>query len=249
MLRHPCILGDPQKRGARSEVVPNKGEQNQKWLPHPCFLSGPKEDRNAMPPVHSQRSRKKQGKTKSGPQTKGNKIRCGYNTLTFSKAQRRAEILCHPYILGDSKQRGGKSKAVPDNWKQNQKWLRHPCHLSGPIGGGNATPHLHSRGSPTKGEQKQKWSPTKGKQIWLPSPCLLMSPKEGQNATPALNSRRSQTKGSKTKTGPRQRTIKSGVATSPLRSWGPKGGQNRYFTLAFSGILNKGEQNQNWSPT
>ena len=46
MLRHPCILRDPQRqvRGAKSEVVPNKGEQNQKcnkgeenekWLPHP----------------------------------------------------------------------------------------------------------------------------------------------------------------------------------------------------------------------
>ena len=46
MLRHPCILGDPlrQARGAKLEVVPNKGEQNQKWLPHPwggrVFVSG-----------------------------------------------------------------------------------------------------------------------------------------------------------------------------------------------------------------
>ena len=33
MLRHPCILGAPQQeaRGAKSEIVPNKGEQNQKW--------------------------------------------------------------------------------------------------------------------------------------------------------------------------------------------------------------------------
>ena len=31
MLRHPCILGGPQRqaRGAKSDVVPNKGEQNQ----------------------------------------------------------------------------------------------------------------------------------------------------------------------------------------------------------------------------
>ena len=35
MLRHPYILGDLQQRGAKSEVVPNKREQNQKWLPHP----------------------------------------------------------------------------------------------------------------------------------------------------------------------------------------------------------------------
>ena len=33
LLRHPCIHG-----------VPNKGEQNQKWPPHPCLL-GPKRGR------------------------------------------------------------------------------------------------------------------------------------------------------------------------------------------------------------
>ena len=62
MLHHPCILGDPQQRGTKSEVaasplpsqgpkrgrkccitlafsgVPNIGEQNHKWLPHPCLL-------------------------------------------------------------------------------------------------------------------------------------------------------------------------------------------------------------------
>ena len=31
MLRHPCILRDPQQR-----------EQNQKWLPHPCLLGAQK---------------------------------------------------------------------------------------------------------------------------------------------------------------------------------------------------------------
>ena len=30
-------------RGAKAEVFPNKGEQNQKWLPHPYLLGGPKE--------------------------------------------------------------------------------------------------------------------------------------------------------------------------------------------------------------
>ena len=45
MLRHPYILGDLQRqaRGAKSEGVPNKGEQNQKWLPHPYLLGSPKE--------------------------------------------------------------------------------------------------------------------------------------------------------------------------------------------------------------
>ena len=42
MLRHPCILGDPQ----------NKGGQNQKWVPHPCLLGGPKKGRNATSTLH-----------------------------------------------------------------------------------------------------------------------------------------------------------------------------------------------------
>ena len=49
MLRHPCILGDSQCQagGAKLEVVPNKGVQNQQGLPHPCLLGGPKKGRNA----------------------------------------------------------------------------------------------------------------------------------------------------------------------------------------------------------
>ena len=50
--RQNCILGDPQQRGGKSEVFPNKGEQNQKWLP----LGGPKEGGNATSPLHSRGS-------------------------------------------------------------------------------------------------------------------------------------------------------------------------------------------------
>ena len=63
-----CILGDPQTKGdkirigyltpafsgaqTRAEVLnsqgsPNKGGQNQNWLPHPCLLGGPKEGGSA----------------------------------------------------------------------------------------------------------------------------------------------------------------------------------------------------------
>ena len=73
MLHHPCIVGGPQRqaRGAKSEVgispltsrgakrgrkcpanhavseVPNakRGEQNHKWLPHPCLVRRPKRGR------------------------------------------------------------------------------------------------------------------------------------------------------------------------------------------------------------
>ena len=54
MLYHPCNLNPNAKRGEqKSEVVPNKGEQNQKWLPHPCLLRGPKEGGNATSPMGS----------------------------------------------------------------------------------------------------------------------------------------------------------------------------------------------------
>ena len=74
MLCHPSSLGGPQQRGTKSEVaasplpsqgpkkgrkcyvtrafsgVPEKEEQNQKGLPHPCLLGGPKVGRNATSP-------------------------------------------------------------------------------------------------------------------------------------------------------------------------------------------------------
>ena len=158
MLCHPCILLGPQcqARGAKPEVVPNKGEQNQKRLPHPCLLGVPKEGGNATSPVHSR-----------GSPTKRNKIRGGYLTpafswgaahcrvclacfgvracvlsfvLNFSGAQKRVEMLRHPCILGDPQRqaRGAKSEVVPNKGEQNQKWLPHPCLLGGPKEGGNA---------------------------------------------------------------------------------------------------------------
>ena len=73
MLCHPCIPG--QARGAKSEVVPYKGVQNQKWLPQPCLLGGPEEGLNAMSPVHSQGSPTPSvgRKIKSGPGQRGQK--------------------------------------------------------------------------------------------------------------------------------------------------------------------------------
>ena len=72
MLRHPCILGDPQRQPMEAK--------NQQWS-----------------------------------QTKGNKIRSGYFTRAFSRAQKRAEMLRHPCILGDPQHqaRGAKIKGGP----------------------------------------------------------------------------------------------------------------------------------------
>ena len=58
------------------------------------------------------------------------KIRSGYLTLAFSGAQKRAELLRNPCILGDPQRQA---------WGENQKWLPHPCLLGGPKEGGIAT--------------------------------------------------------------------------------------------------------------
>ena len=64
------------------------------------------------------------------PNTKhADKIRNGYLNPAFSGAEKRAELLRNPHILGrpHCKAQGG-----------NQKWLPHPCLLGGPKEGGSA---------------------------------------------------------------------------------------------------------------
>ena len=64
----------------------------------------------------------------SGTPQKRDKMRKGYHTPAFSGAHKRAELLRKHYILGGPQQR-----------RQNQKWLPHPCLLGGPKKGGIAT--------------------------------------------------------------------------------------------------------------
>ena len=265
MLHHPCILMGPQQRGPKSEVaasplpsrgpkrgqkcyitpafpwVPNKGDQNQKWLPHPYLLGGPKEVKNATSPLHCH-----------GSPTKGTKIRSGCLTLAFSGAQKRSKMLHHPCIPMGPQQRGPKSEVaasplpsrgpkrgqkcyitpafswVPNKGDQSQKWLPHPCLLGGPKEVKNGTSPLHSHGSPTKGTKIRSgcltlaFSGAQKRSKMLHHPCILM--------------------------GPQQKGPKSKVAASPLPSRGPKRGQKCYITPTFSWVPNKGDQNQKWLP-
>ena len=132
MLRNPYILGGPQRQ-ARGE--------NQKWLPHPCLLGGPKEGGSATLTLHSWRSPTPSAGRNSevatsllpsrGPKRgrkcyvsptlsevpnakRGEKLRSGCLTPPFSGAQKRAESLRNPCILG-----------VPQRQArgENQKWL------------------------------------------------------------------------------------------------------------------------------
>ena len=240
--------------------VPNKGGQNQNWLPQSYLLGGPKEGGNATSPLHSwgsptkgtNQSRPKRRRncyitaafsgvpkhrgTKSelaasilpsggpkagrnatsplhsrGSPTREDNIRIGYLNLAFSGAQKRAEMLRHPYILGGHQQRG-QIKA-------------------GPKEGGNATSPLHSRGPPTNGADQS--GPKRGRKCYI-TPAfsgvtnkggkIKAGPKEGRNATSPLHSRRSPTKGT--------------------NQSGPKRGRKCYITPAFSAVTNKGDKSK-----
>ena len=78
-LHNFCILGGSQPRG-RSET----------WLPHSLLLRSPQKGAIAMQPLHSR-----------GSPTRGYKIRSGYLTSAFSRAQKRANMLRNPYALKD----------------------------------------------------------------------------------------------------------------------------------------------------
>ena len=84
MLRHPCILQDPQTKGDKIKIgclTPafSRARKRAEMLRHPCILGD--------------------------PQTKGDKIRIGCLTSAFSGARKRAEMLRHPCILGGPQQR------------------------------------------------------------------------------------------------------------------------------------------------
>ena len=103
MLRHPYILGDPQHRGTKSEVAAS---------PLPC--RGPKRGRKCyVTPAFSGFPNAKRGEqNQKWSPTKGNKSRRGCLSPALSGAQKRAEMLRHPYILGDPQRRGTKSEVA-----------------------------------------------------------------------------------------------------------------------------------------
>ena len=73
---------------------PTKGTKSQ-MAASPLPFRGPKRGQNCyVPPAFS------------GVPNKGDTLKSGCLTLAFSGAQKRAELLHHPYILGAPQQRG-----------------------------------------------------------------------------------------------------------------------------------------------
>ena len=155
MIHHPRILGAPQRHG---------GQNQNRW--------GPQVGANATSPLHSRGSPNPWG-TKLGlvgptsgwkcyitpafrgiPKDMGEKMRIG-------GAHKWAEMLCHPYILGDPQRHG----------EQKQNWWS-------PQVGGNATTPLHSRGSPkTWGTNSELLGPTSGRKCYI-TPVFSGIPKD-----------------------------------------------------------------------
>ena len=216
--------------------------------------AGPMEGRNASSPLHS-----------SGSPTKGTKSK---------QAQKRAEMLHHPWIFGGPQQRGQNPSGpkrgqkcyitlafsgVSDKGGQNQNWMAQPCLFRGRKLGGNATSPLHSRGSRTKGRKKKR---AQKRAEMLHHLCILGGPHQrGQNQSGPKRGRkcyiprafsRVQNKGDKIKACPKE----GRNATSPLHSRGSpskrtksKWAQKRAEMLhhpSLLGVPNKGGQHQNW---
>ena len=145
------------------------------------------------------------------------------------------------------------SRGSPNNGRQNQNWLPHPCLLGSPEICNNVTSPLHSRGVakqrgtkselvasplPSRGPKKERkchvtpcilgGRQTKGgqNQNWLPHNCLLGGPEMCRNATSPRHSRGSPNKG-----GQNQKWL-----PHTLPSRGPKRGRKCHVTPAFSGI-------------
>ena len=236
------------KRGRKCYItpafsgVPNKGDK---------IKAGPKEGGNATSPLHSR-----------GSPTKGTKSK---------RAQKRAEMLHHPYILGDAQQRG-QNQSGP---KRGRKCYITPAFSGIPKKGDNQSRPKRGRkcyitpafsGVPNKGD-KIKAGPKEGGNATSPlhsrgSPkreIIKAGPKEGKNATSALHSRGSPNKwGQNQNWLPkpcllgarkwaemlRQPCILGGPQQRGQNQSGPKRAQKCYITPYILGGPQQGEQNQ-----
>ena len=153
--------------------IPNKGEQNQRWLPHPCLLGGPKEGEKATSPLHSRGSPTPSARSKirRGPQQKGTKSEVVATSLPCQRLKKRVDGLHHPCILGDPQQKGTESEVAASSMPSRGPKRGQKCYV---------TPVFSGVPNAKRGEQHQKWSPTKGEHNkWLPHPCLVRGQKRG----------------------------------------------------------------------
>ena len=144
--------------------------------------------------------------------TKGYNIGSSCLTLALSGAQRRAQMLRRPSILGDPQKREKTSKVAYEGPKTGRK-----CYV---------TPAFRGIPNAKRGEQNNKWSPRNGNKIR--SGCLNPAFSGAQERAQMLCH-------PGILRDPQQRGTTSEVAASPLPSEGPKGGRKCYVSRRGEG--------------
>ena len=230
LLRQPSILGGPQQRGAKSELaasaMPSRGPKSgRKCYVTPAFSGVPnkgEQNQNSLP----------QPCLLGGPKAGGSATSPLHSWGSPTKGS-KIRIGCLSHAFSGA-----------------QKWaevLRHPGVLEGPQQRG-AKSELAASAMPSRGPKVggsaasprcSRGSPTKGGKIRIG--CLSHAFSGAQKWAEVL--RHSCILG-----GPQQRGAKSEFAASTMPSRGPKSRRKCYVTIAFLGVPNKGEQNQNWLP-
>ena len=199
--------------GTKSEVFPHKWEQNQKWLPHPCLLGGPK---------------------------KGWKC---YVTPAFSGipniGEQNQKWLPHPSLPGGPKE-GGSAMSPLRSWGSPTEGNE---NKSGPQKGGSATSPLHSRGSRDKGTKSKvahKWAEVLRNPdvLSVPGKGFKNGRRRAPGKIPQCGCLRAVLNKKKLvlNNHPEQRGTESELAASPLPSRGPKRMRKCYVTPAFWGV-------------
>ena len=190
--------------------MPNKGEQNQRRLPLPCLIGGPKEGEMIRQPfMLGDPQRQAHGTISKVVPNKGNKNRSGKLTPAFLGAQKRAKmLLAFSGILnkGDQNQKSLPHRCLLGAQKRAEM-LRHPAILGDPQQRG-AKSEVAASPLPCLGPKRRQkcyvtsafWEDLeqRGPKLEVAtSPLPSRGRKEGGNATSPLHSGGSPTKGTK----------------------------------------------------
>ena len=262
------LLSRVPKRGRKCYVspalsrVPNakRGEQNQKWLPHPYFLGGAQKTARMLHHpcvVRGPRRPAVEAKSEVGASPLLSR------TLTFSEARKTAEMLRHPCIVrGPERQaRGAKSEVAASPLLSRRPKRGRNCYITPAL---SMVPNAKRRGKFIGGCLTPTFCEAQKTAEILRHPCVVRSPQqqggEGskiRSGCPTPTFSKAQKRAEMVRHpcilgGPQRQAqeAKSEVVASPLLSRGPKRGRKCYATPPLSGNPNakRREQNQKWLP-
>ena len=193
----------------------------------------------------------------------GNNIRSGCLTPTFSGAQKRAEVQCHPYVLEGPLQKGTETK-VAHKWAEVQS---HPSVLGGPLQKRTRTKlkvalkraellyHPYVLGGPKTRGQSKRW-PTQELKYYI-TPAFPGVPAQGDTSRVAHNWTEVLShpgvlggplqKGTETKVAHKwaevlhHPCVLAGPKTRGQSQWWPRSGRKYYITGVFPGFPKQGD--------